>query len=92
MLYFQSPNFEHLNLNKLDQRANPLPVTEWTPIVRKHAQNEGFQTFVDTFMYTAYMYTAYIVIHGDHPLRLFLECKELLRLSPDTRVGDCSLF
>jgi hypothetical protein len=62
-------------------------VTKWTPKVRKHAKNEDFKTFVDNCMYISY-----ILFHQDHPLRLFPECKKLLQLSQDTKVGDWYIF
>jgi hypothetical protein len=55
ILYFQSFNFKHIETKTEDELGNPSSVTEWTPLVRKHAKNEGFTRFVDKFMYTIHI-------------------------------------
>lgn len=83
LLFYQAPNFEHLHLNRFYDKSNPLLVTEWTPLVRKHLKMRGFQTLIDESMYTVH-----ITSHGDHSPRMPLECNKLLQLSVDIRVGD----
>jgi hypothetical protein len=64
-----------------------LPVIEWMSLVKKHTENVGFKAFVDKFMYTFY-----IIFQGEHPPKLFPECRQMLQLTPDTKVGDWYIF
>jgi hypothetical protein len=38
------------------------------------------------------MSLSYEIIHDQYPPRIFPECKRLLQLSPDKKVGDWYLF
>ena len=87
MLHYYFTHFEHLGLNNIDQQDKPILVLDWKKNVRDQGQKNGLKIFVDQFMYTIY-----IIVHIECPLRLFIECKQFLQLSPDYWVGDLYIF
>jgi hypothetical protein len=53
----------------------------------KACKNEGFEFFIDKFMYLAHT-----TFHVEHPPIIHLECKMLLHLSLNIKVGDWYMY
>jgi hypothetical protein len=86
-LFTQAFHFMHLGIKVEDDLGNPTSVTHWTSVIMKKPLNVEFSQYVDQFMSKSYQ-----IIHNQVPPRIFPECKKLLQLSPDKRVGDWYIF
>jgi hypothetical protein len=86
-LFTQAFHFTHLGLKVEDDLGNPSSVSHWTSVIIKKPLNVEFSQYVDQFMSKAYQ-----IIYNQDPPRIFPECKKLLQLSPDIRVGDWYVF
>jgi hypothetical protein len=86
-LFFKSTHFASAILRVNDEIGSLLLVIHWTSLIKKKRRNVGFLECIDLFMSNSYK-----VIYSEPPPKIFLECKKLLRLSPDKRVGDWYIF
>jgi hypothetical protein len=77
----------HLGLKVEDDIGNPTSVIHWTSMIKKKSLNVEFSQYVDQFMSKSYQ-----IIYNEVPPRIFPQCKKLLQLSPDKRVGDWYIF
>jgi hypothetical protein len=85
--FSQDFHFMHLGLKVEDDIGNPTSIIHWTYMIKKKSLNVGFSQYVDRFMSKAYQ-----IIYNEVPPKIFLECKKLIQLSQDKKVGEWYIF
>jgi hypothetical protein len=77
ILYLPSSFFGHLNLRKLDENGNHLPLDKWT--ITTINTKDGFKEFVYNFLFHTH-----IILYGNPPARILHEFQNILQLCPNT--------
>jgi len=78
---------DNLELRMVNELHVPLPVIEWLPLVKRPPTNKGFLSYINAFIQLVHY-----IIHNDVLPRSIPDIKQILQLSPDTKVGDWFLF
>lgn len=87
LLYVHVDKFGNMGLNTWDSKNEIKSMIEWTSIVRKKENKEGFPYYLSSFMTTVYT-----IFNNQQPLRILPKAKELLPLSKETKVGNWYIF